>query len=593
MTKNMGKTLVALAVGAMFTASGAAMATTLTWDSSGTSPTTPVDGSGAWNTTGTNWSNGSTDSSWATSGGYSTTASFGSNNGAAGTVTLGANITAAGLTFNPATSGDYTIAGSGSYVLELTGGGALTGAPIVTNANATISAGTYFYNGVNFTGTGQLTLSGAITNVTGNMPVNFSGGGTVNINTNFNAGSSSYMSWATGGSVVNINNNATFTAPFLFEVGNNTGTTTININTGGVMANTGQYLFCYAGGQGSTVNVNAGGQMQAYQIELGQTQPGVLNLNGGLINADWIHTNNAIGGTLNLNGGTLEASGAAGPAGLYSPWIASTASNPMTVNVLNGGATFEVPTSYNAVVTATLLQGTNADGSLSTGGISLTGGGTLTLESQETYTGPTSIQSGTLALAHGGSIADSSSITVSSGATFDVSALGGGYTIGSHQSLIGTGTVAGNLTVQGSLQPGSAGSTGTLAFNNNLTFSGTTISVALDSSGNADNIVIDGTAAVSGTNTINVSSLGTSLTSGLYTLITDANGGLAGTFLFSNGANTETFTLGSNSYMLSLANSSTAETINVAAVPEPATLGLFTIGGLALVLVGRKRKARA
>ena len=208
MTTNAQKSLVALAVGAMFTASGAAMATTttLTWDSSASTPTAPVDGAGTWNTTGTNWSNGSTDSSWATSGGYSTTASFGSNNGAAGIVTLGANITAAGLTFNPAATGDYTIAGSGSYVLELTGGGATTGASIVTNANATISAGAYFYNGVSFTGSGQLTLSGTITKVTGNLPVNFGGGATVNVNTNFNAGSSSYMSSAAGGSVVNINN---------------------------------------------------------------------------------------------------------------------------------------------------------------------------------------------------------------------------------------------------------------------------------------------------------------------------------------------------------------------------------------------------
>ncbi len=559
MTTNMRKTLVVLAVGAMFTASGAAMAATVTWDSSGTSPTTPVDGSGTWNTTGTNWSNGSTDSSWATSGGYSTTASFGSKNGAAGTVTLGANITAAGLTFNPATSGDYTIAGSGSYVLELTGGGALTGAPIVTNANATISAGTYFYNGVNFTGTGQLTLSGAITNVTGNMPVNFSGGGTVNINSNFNAGSSSYLSWAAGGSVVNINNNATFTAPFLFEVGNNTGTTTININSGGIMANSGQYLFCYAGGQGSTVNVNAGGQMQAYQIELGQTQAGVLNLNGGLINADWIHTNNAIGGTLNLNGGTLEASGAAGPNGLFSPWIASTASNPMTVNVLNGGATFEVPTSYNAVVTATLLQGTNADGSLSTGGIALTGGGTLTLENQETYTGPTSIQSGTLALVHGGSIADSSVLMINATGVFDISA---------------TNTTPTAL--------------------NGLNLSSGTITFGMNGS-QVSNILVSNAAGVGGINTINVYGVhgATALTYGTYNLISDTAGGLTGTFVFGNGKDTADAVLGSNSYLLTLSNSNTAEMLTVSAVPEPATLGLFAIGGMALVLIGRKRKGRA
>ncbi|MHB1768579.1 MAG: PEP-CTERM sorting domain-containing protein, partial [Phycisphaerae bacterium] len=97
---------------------------------------------------------------------------------------------------------------------------------------------------------------------------------------------------------------------------------------------------------------------------------------------------------------------------------------------------------------------------------------------------------------------------------------------------------------------------------------------------------------VSGTNTINISALGNSLNSGLYTLLSDANGGLTGTFLFGNGSNAENFSLGSNNYLLSLANSNTAETLNVAAVPEPATLGLLAIGSLALASrrAGRRKR---
>ncbi|MGC9261601.1 MAG: autotransporter-associated beta strand repeat-containing protein, partial [Phycisphaerae bacterium] len=351
-------------------------------------------------------------------------------------------------------------------------------------------------------------------------------------------------------------------------------------------------------GSAATVNVNSGGTLAASLIH---------SLDG---------TVNSTSDFLNVNGGTLENGPFGGP---YAAWI----TNHVTVQLLAGGATindsgqFDVvnpgnPTgaannqigqNYNLLVAAPIVSGVTSG---TDGGLTITGEGTVTLANSNTYTGPTTVQSGTLALGtysytnsagttipQTGSIADSSSITVNSGATFDVSALASGYTLGSRQSLIGSGTVKGNLTVQGVLQADPSGTTGTLTFDNNLTISGATINVALDSNGNADNIVINGLATVSGINTINISALGDSFNNGLYTLLSDTNGGLAGMFLFGNGNRTENFAIGSNNYLLSLQNSNTVETLQVSAVPEPAALVLFAIAGLALVLIPRKRKASA
>ena len=450
------------------------------------------------------------------------------------------------------------------------------------------------------------------------------GGGTFTLGKGVTLNASRSQTWDTflgPNATMNVDAGATFNAGFYSTI---QGT----LNVSGTASNTGEWLVSFNGGPG-TININQGGVVESYQTRIGSSSAATVNVNsGGILAASFIHASGGtVGSTtdfLNVNGGTLENGPFTSPNGMASDssqntWI----TNHVTVQLLAGGATindsgqFDVsnpgnPTgaannqigqNYTLLVAAPIVSGVTSG---TDGGLTITGEGTVTLANSNTYTGPTSIQSGTLALGtysytnssgnnitQIGSITESSSITVNSGATFDVSALAGGYTLGSRQSLIGSGTVKGNLTVEGVLQPDPSGSTGTLTFDNNLTISGATINVALDSSGNADNIVINGLAAVSGINTINISALGNSLNSGLYTLLSGANGGLGGTFLFGNGNRMENFVIGSNNYLLSLQNSNTMETLQVSAVPEPATLALFATAGLALVLMPRKRKASA
>ena len=113
------------------------------------------------------------------------------------------------------------------------------------------------------------------------------------------------------------------------------------------------------------------------------------------------------------------------------------------------------------------------NGSITGSGTALTknGGGRLTLATaSSSYSGTTLVNQGTLALSASGAIPNSPVINVTAGATFDVSAVTGGFILGAagNQTLQGSGTVNGNVATTGlaSLAPGDG--PGTLTFSNNL-----------------------------------------------------------------------------------------------------------------------------
>ena len=98
------------------------------------------------------------------------------------------------------------------------------------------------------------------------------------------------------------------------------------------------------------------------------------------------------------------------------------------------------------------------------------GTGSLTLNGSNTFTGATIINAGTLALGASGSISSTPSIAIASGATFNVSALAAGFTLGSGKTISGSGTITGklNLSSDATLSPGGS-NVGTLTITNGLT----------------------------------------------------------------------------------------------------------------------------
>ena len=137
--------------------------------------------------------------------------------------------------------------------------------------------------------------------------------------------------------------------------------------------------------------------------------PGALNLLGGTLTADQVTGSGA--GTALFNGGTLRLSG--NQADLFSGFAAS------TVTLTGAGGTID--TQGFAVVTAYEWSGNGA--------LTKLGAGTLTLAevSNQTYTGPTTVEAGALVV--DGSI--TSNVTVKSGATFG-----------------GDGVINGNITLE-------------------------------------------------------------------------------------------------------------------------------------------------
>ncbi len=345
------------------------------------------------------------------------------------------------------------------------------------------------------TGAGTMVLSGANT-YTGPTLVQ---GGTLNVAAGGSLNGAGLIN-ATGGGILIIDGTVTQANGQVFSVGTGiAGTTgTVIVNPGGVLnignggaatliggssTNNNQYgrgILTIAGG---TVNVGApgsgGNPNDASRMWLNPYGNGgvtTVNLDGGVLStARPIGDGGSGQSVFNFNGGTLRAA-----AGINL--LQNNAAN--TINVRNGGAIIDTQ-GFTATIPEMLRHSTVPGDNAIDGGLTKTGAGTLTLTAASTYTGPTLVQGGTLAVAAGGSLVGTNLVNPVSGGTLTISgaltvADNGAFAVGSGAAGLGTvnieagavvnigngtGGYAGRTYIGGRLDGAGSLGTGTLNIN--------------------------------------------------------------------------------------------------------------------------------
>ena len=386
----------------------------------------------------------------------------------------------------------YAWAGASGVIGQVTAGLSLTGnvdlqsgfansLPTFLTGNTTLlQTGTGTISSV-IAGSSSLTIGSGQVNLTG---VNtYTGGTAVTGGATLTVSADSGMGAASGGLTLNggtLQPTAALTSArqvtlgasggtFNTTSGNITLSTAVSGAGGLTKAGTGTLTLSGANSYAGGTTVNAG----TLQLATGASLPtaGALTVNGGI---------------LDFNGNNLTVASLSGSGGTISL----------------GASTLTVAETSNTSVAAVITG---------TGGLVKQGTGTLNLTGANTYTGPTSVSGGRLAI--NGSI--TSNVTVGSGG-----------------NLGGAGTITGNVNMSGTMAPGN--SIGTLSVVGSYTqAAGSTYQVEANAAGQADRINVTGapgTATINGgTVAVLPDASGPYAMSTTYTIL-NATGGVSGTF---------------------------------------------------------------
>jgi fibronectin-binding autotransporter adhesin len=364
-----------------------------------------------------------------------------------------------------------SVANSGTLSSLGTG---VTNSGIITLGNS-LSAENFTYIGTNNSST---TRPLSWTGLTGTLALSANGAGTVSYL------ASAILKSGVGSANLNLQGTNTGNNTLAQVINDSSGTTTLTKSGTGTWLLTGANT--YGGAttiSGGTLSVSSDGNLGTAP---GSATPNFLTIDNGTFLA-------SAGFTLNVNRGL-----ALGPTGTNSASNNNPAAGPGTISVATGTL------NYGGVITDSTT--TNS------GSLIKTGAGTLTLSGANSYTGDTTISGGTLALSGSGTIGSGTNLAIAAGATFDVSALGGGYALASGQALLATSGAT--ATVNGSLNLASA-------------------SVLMTNVVNTPTITVTGgalTLASGMSFTVNFNNSGTGLSTGSYKLISKGAGGsVAGT----------------------------------------------------------------
>ncbi len=379
------------------------------------------------------------------------------------------NVTAGTYTFNTGT----VVSGTGTF--GLTGGTLSIAQASAVNSPWTISNGTL--NGVgDVTANGVLTWSGGTMSGTGKTVVGATG--LLNLSTTASVTLSRILenngsiNWAAGtsnvlfaGGTLNNQPGASFTSSVSDSLINNAG-------GGNAFNNAGTYNEAGAG---------------TFTIAIPLNNTGTVNVQSG---------------TLSLTGSVVQVAGPTLTGGTWNISNAATLNIPLTTLTSNAGnITLDGPaSSFTAINNLTINSGsfaitngrtfTTAGGFTNSGTLAIGSGSTFTMAAVQPYNqtaGVTNLQGGALAAAAG--------INISSG------------------SLVGSGTINGNLAVGGILSPGN--SAGSISIAGNLNLGGASQSLFQlggTGAGTFDIVSASGTATLAGT-------LGLSFINGFQTSI--------------------------------------------------------------------------
>jgi autotransporter-associated beta strand protein len=225
-----------------------------------------------------------------------------------------------------------------------------------------------------------------------------------------------------------------------------------------------------------TLSVDSGALRATQAAALGASASGTtvasgaaLELSGGITIADE---------ALGLSGAGISSGGALRSVSGDNTYAGAITLNAASrINSAAGTLTLDV-TSGNAVTgTQNLTFGgagnvvVNDAISTGTGTLTKDGAGSLSLNAANTYTGSTTVSAGTLKLGASGSIA-STSVTVATGAIFDLTEKASGYTLSNGTTLGGSGTVSLAVGQSLSVGTGSVIQAGSATSNGTLTLSG-------------------------------------------------------------------------------------------------------------------------
>ena len=476
------------------------------------------------------------------------------------------------LTVSSAITGAYNLIkdGTGTGKLILSGNNTYTGGAFINNGIVQIQSATALGTGAATIANGAALEVSNGTSITATNALSVTGTGVSGAGAIHNVGGANTLSGAvtltgattvatdTGttlnltGGITGANYGLTLNGAGTLTIGSGTTTGVVALGTGGVTINsTGTTTFAgtAANTYTGTTTVNSG------TLVLGKSA-GVTAVNGNLIIGDGVGA-----------AGSTVVQVATGGGAQISANSAVTINSDGTLN-LNGQSNTVAQlnaTSSAAQVTlgaGTITVGGNANlnssyaGTISgTGGLTKAGSGALALtNSGSSYSGPTAINAGIINVSTGGALG-TSAVTVTSGASLQVTNLASNLAntvnlngngvggAGAVESTAGTNTLTGNFTLQSNARiQADTGSTlnlttGTLALGaNTLDVSGggnTTITRVISGTGG---VTMDGTGtlALSGTNTFTGA---TAVNSGTLEIRNNAAlGTTAGTTTVANGA---------------------------------------------------------